>query len=336
MHAPAFPDNPPLARIDERITHIQLPLPDEGLPIINCFAVLGDDGITLIDPGFDDDRNKAALDNALSQLGAGREDVSRILVTHAHRDHYGLALEWKREFGTEVLLGREERHTVTSSLGEGGTYPYQVRMLRRSGAPVLADQIEALGHEGDRVSVFGPPTDWISNGDVIDCGGYEITAVATPGHTRGHTVFIGGDDVMFSGDHILPRTTPTIGFEYAPEDSPLSSYLGSLQTVIDGPPLRMLPAHGHTDEEVVERAIALVEHHEQRLTEIRSHVARGARTALDVAAQMSWTRRNVSLNSLEFLHASMAVLEIRAHLDHLVGTGELVRHTTQHEVYTPA
>ncbi|MFF2060100.1 MBL fold metallo-hydrolase [Rhodococcus qingshengii] len=336
MHARAFPDNQPPARIDDRIAHIPLPLPVDGLPIINCFAVIGDDGITLIDPGFDDERSEAALDAALNRLGAGRADVSRILVTHAHRDHYGLALEWKKTYGTEVLLGREERHTVTSSPGEGGAYPYQALMLRMSGAPALADKIEALGHEGDPVSVFGPPTDWISNGDVIDCGGYEITAVATPGHTRGHTVFIGGDDVMFSGDHILPRTTPTIGFEYAPEDSPLTSYLRSLQDVIKGPRLRMLPAHGHTDGEVVGRSIALVEHHDQRLGAIRDHVAAGAHTACVVATRMSWTRRNVSLDSLEPLHASMAVLEIRAHLDHLVGTGELARHTTNHEVYTLA
>lgn len=336
MHAHAFPVDQPPVHIGDHVAHIPLPLPVDGLPVINCFAVIGDDGITLIDPGYDDDRTETSLDGALNHLGADRGDVSRILVTHAHRDHFGLALTWKQSYGTEVLLGREERHTVTSSPKEGGAYPYQARMLRMSGAPALADKIETLGHEGDPVSVFGHPTDWISSGDVIDCGGYEISAVATPGHTRGHTVFVGSDDMMFSGDHVLPRTTPTIGFEYAPEDSPLTSYLKSLQDVIAGPRLRMLPAHGHTDGEVVGRSIALVEHHDQRLREIRDHVAAGAHTACDVATRMSWTRRNVSLDSLEPLHASMAVLEIRAHLDHLVGTGELARRITNHEVYTLA
>ncbi|MFI8592153.1 MBL fold metallo-hydrolase [Dietzia maris] len=313
-------------RISDRVARLRLPLPLPGLSEVNCYVILGPDGVTLVDPGWLYPEGEQALRNGLRALGVEPADVPRILVTHAHWDHYSLAMDWMRH-GVEVLLGHEERHTVTSFDHELGLYPGQVRLLRSSGADRLADRIENLELENyERDIPTGAPTEWIRPNTTLDCGGVEVHARTTPGHTRGHTVFeIVEDELLISGDHVLPRITPSVGFEVAPEESPLTSFLQSLRDTADGPALRMLPAHGHTDGEVSSRASELLEHHRERLDVVRSLVPPRGTTAFDVAGRMRWTRRNQSIDDLAEVHAMNAVLEVRAHLDHLAGSGQVTK-----------
>jgi glyoxylase-like metal-dependent hydrolase (beta-lactamase superfamily II) len=332
------PVAPQLEYVHTRVSRIPLPLPLQGLPEVNCYAIAGDHGITLIDPGFDNPAGESALLAGLQQMSATQADVVRIVATHAHRDHYGLAVDWNRRYGVEVLLGREERHTVLGFDPDNGAFHRQAALLRLSGAPGLADKVDTLKppHRQDGTG-YGPPTHWISDGDTIDCGGYAFTARATPGHTRGHLAYEAVDDSsLFSGDHLLPRITPAIGAEYAPEESPLTSYLASLHMIADGPALKMLPAHGHTQDVAGDRARELLAHHEERLKLIVSHVLVGASTPLEVADRMTWTRHATPLDSLETFHAMIAVLEVRAHLVHLAQTGQLTRRTAGAETYTAA
>ena len=69
--------------------------------------------------------------------------------------------------------------------------------------------------------------------------------VATPGHTRGHVVFVdAAAELLFAGDHVLPHITPSIGFEAVPGPLPLGDYMDSLRLVRELPDRRLLPAHG--------------------------------------------------------------------------------------------
>jgi glyoxylase-like metal-dependent hydrolase (beta-lactamase superfamily II) len=246
--------------------------------------------------------------------------VRRILVTHAHWDHYTQALKWQREYGATVFLGHEERHTIEAFDSIQGVYPNQVLMLRRAGATVLADEFERLELEPhERDMPVGKPDVWLRGDEEIDCGGRIIVAHATPGHTRGHMVFeYAPDDLLFTGDHVLPRITPSIGFERAPDQLALRSYLDSLQFCMSWSGAWMLPAHGAVTDEVGSRVEELLVHHEQRLKEILGVVAAGGATAYDVARQMRWTRRERTLDSLGALHGMTAVLEVAAHLELLV------------------
>jgi glyoxylase-like metal-dependent hydrolase (beta-lactamase superfamily II) len=146
-----------------------------------------------------------------------------------------------------------------------------------------------------------------------------IVAHATPGHTRGHMVFEDlADGLLFTGDHVLPRITPSIGFERAPDQLPLQSYLESLKFCMTRSDAPMLPAHGAVTGEVGSRVEELLTHHDQRLDEIRDLVSAGAETAHDVARQMRWTRHEKRLGELGAVHGMAAVLEVVAHLELLV------------------
>lgn len=306
-----------LETIDESVSRLPLPLPLADLPTVNCYAIVQSDAITLIDPGWKSEATDTALRAYLRQLGASPADVRRILVTHSHWDHYTQALDWQERYGTEVLLGRHEQHSIDALDLQRGAYPQQVAMLRRSGAPELAEAVDRLPLEDfERDMPFRPPTRWLDDGEVID----DVTVRATPGHTRGHTVFEHGDTV-FTGDHVLPRITPSLGFEQEPESGPLASYLSSLRLLLEGPDRRLAPAHGAVSPSVQTRAGELLSHHDRRLEVVRGHLLAGARTAYDVAARMPWTRRDKRLTELGEVHAMTAVLEVRSHLEHLVSEG---------------
>jgi glyoxylase-like metal-dependent hydrolase (beta-lactamase superfamily II) len=314
-----------IERVTEDVVRIPLPLPMPDLKVVNAYAIRGDDGVTLVDPGWANAKSESTLVRALRQLSYAPADVRRILVTHAHWDHYPQAVKWQRELGATVFLGREERHTVAAFDSMQGVYPEQVRWLRRAGAVALADDVEGLELEPHERDVpVGPPDVWLRGGEEIDCGGRTIVAHATPGHTRGHMVFEDPvDGLLFTGDHVLPRITPSIGFERAPDRLALRSYLNSLQFCMSRSDERMLPAHGAVSDDVGSRVEELLVHHEQRLKEVLGLIAAGAETACDVARQMLWTRRERSIHELGTVHGMTAVLEVLAHLELLVTQGLL-------------
>ncbi|MEH3139698.1 MAG: MBL fold metallo-hydrolase [Mycobacterium kyogaense] len=311
--------------IADHVIRVPLPLPLPDLKVVNAYVIKGADGVTLVDPGWAMEHSESTLRAALDAVGLHRRDVRRILATHQHWDHYSLGVVWRDRYGIELLLGREERHSIEAFDPAEGVHPRQLPMLRAAGAAELADHVARLQWEPyERDVAFSPPDRWIDDGDEIDCGGIRIVARATPGHTRGHVVF---DDVehglVFSGDHLLPRITPSIAFERAPGPLPLRSYLSSLQLFVDLPDARMLPAHGPADRATRARALELLDHHRDRLDQVADLVAAGAQTAFDVAGRMVWTRRERSLDELGVVHAMTAVLEVQSHLRLLVSRHSL-------------
>ena len=101
---------------------------------------------------------------------------------------------------------------------------------------------------------------------MIDANGRALEVVETPGHTRGHVVFYDTpSSLLFSGDHVLPTITPSIGFEPAMTDDPLGAFLDSLAIVRARPDAMLLPAHGPVVPSAHDRVDELVEHHRVRL-----------------------------------------------------------------------
>jgi glyoxylase-like metal-dependent hydrolase (beta-lactamase superfamily II) len=174
-----------------------------------------------------------------------------------------------------------------------------------------------------RPSVWAAPDDWITDGEEIAVGPDRLlTAVETPGHTRGHLVF--ADDtagLLFAGDHVQPRITPSIGFEPAPTANPLGAFLTSLQLVRSRKDADLLPAHGPVGMRVHERVDALLAHHGTRLDATLAAVREGRHTALAVAEALAWTRHEGRLPEMDPFNSMLAILETAAHLDVLVERG---------------
>lgn len=316
---------PGVYRCAPGVHRIPLPLPHDGLRAVNVYAVADGDGWTLVDAGWALSAARELLASALGELGGSFADVRRYLVTHVHRDHYTQAVALRREFGTRVALGRGERAAleIINDPARPDRAAHRAR-LRRAGAHELLRRLDADLPRADDLSMWSFPDEWIDDGAeiVFDGAARRLRAVATPGHTRGHLVFADeAGDLLFAGDHVLPRITPSIGFEPAPPPSPLSDFLASLQLVRTRPDAALLPAHGPVGMRVHQRVDELLAHHGRRLDATLAAVREGRSTAHEVAGVLTWTRREHRLDGLDPFNAMLATLETAAHLDVLVERG---------------
>ena len=320
---------PGVFRCAPGVHRIPLPLPNDGLRAVNVYAVADGDGLTLVDAGWALSESRDLLAKALATLGAGFADVRRFLVTHSHRDHYTQAVVLRHEFGMRVALGRGEKSGLDIMLSDRGEGSANQRRLARAGAHELLREIGANPPSVDPAH-WEEPDEWIDDGAEIVVGVGEgmrrLRAVATPGHTRGHVVFADeAADLLFSGDHVLPRITPSIALEPDPPANPLADFLNSLELMRTRPDAAMLPAHGPTGMRVHERVDELIAHHVVRLDASLAAVQEGRSTAHEVAGALPWTRRATALVDLDPFNAMLATLETASHLEVLVQRGVLKR-----------
>jgi glyoxylase-like metal-dependent hydrolase (beta-lactamase superfamily II) len=305
------------------VHRIPLPLPNDGLRAVNVYAVTGPDGPVLIDSGWAVADARELLATALAELGAELSDVRRFLVTHMHRDHYSQAIHLRREFGTPVALGAEERWSLEAVSRPGRkAAEEQVALLRALGADEIAVRMSGGNRPKNDPAEWELPDEWLQGDEVLTINGRSLEVVPTPGHTRGHVVFYDtAGSLLFAGDHVLPTITPSIGFEPAGTPNPLGAFLDSLALVRARPDAMLLPAHGSVVPSTHARVDELVEHHRVRLDVMADVLASGAEKAIEVAAKVTWTRRERTLAELDTFNQFLAVCETGAHLQLLVAQG---------------
>jgi glyoxylase-like metal-dependent hydrolase (beta-lactamase superfamily II) len=305
------------------IHRVPLPLPTDGLRAVNVYVIEGQDGLTLIDGGWAIPEAREVLDRSLARLGANVRDIRRFLVTHVHRDHYTLASELGAETDADVMLGLADRPTLEIARRPDRSSELSLVVLTRAGARELGIRPRE-GALRTNVSAWGDPRGWLVDDVDLDLGHRTLSAVHTPGHTPGHFVFadvVGG--VLFSGDHVLPTITPSIGFVLPPPQDPLGDFMASLAKVKAIPDLALLPAHGSIATSSHARVDVLLEHHERRLDLASDAIRAGCSTAYEVAHELTWTRHERRMGDLETFDQVLAVRETLAHLDLLVARGHL-------------
>jgi len=305
------------------VFRIPLSLAGDSLRAVNVYALVHDGRITLVDSGWSFGSGLHELSTALGSLDLDIGHIDRVLVTHVHRDHYTLAMRLRELFGTRVSLGVDERDSLERI--RCGQADGQRSWLGHWGAEELRAELDALAPPPP--SRYEMPDDWIDGPNDIPIGDRILRAVPTPGHTRGHLVFVDVDNgLLFSGDHVLPQITPSIGFEPVRANLPLADFLQSLQVVRRLPDLDLLPAHGPLGRRSHERVDELAEHHIRRLKDTTGAVGRGPTSAFEVARNLTWTRHERSFVELDTSNQLLAVAETAAHLDVLVRDGLLTFH----------
>lgn len=309
------------------VHRIPLAMPHDALRAVNVYLVETSDGPVLIDGGW---HLPAAIDDlktALRSIGHAIEGLRSILVTHIHRDHYTLAVELRRRSGTHIFLGRAEAPGLLAVRQLNSNVPVStLHELDRAGASDLTSQVVTLTQDQPfDAADWEDPDGWLDEGP-LDLGSRCLEVVSTPGHTKGHVIFHDVDaGLMFTGDHVLPTITPSIGFELGERGRPLADYLDSLTLMLSRPDALAMPAHGHPGGSVHDRVSVLLTHHEDRLDEIQ-HIMRradGPRTGVHVASELRWTRHRRSFATLDAFNQMIAVSETMAHLDLLAERGDL-------------
>lgn len=305
------------------VHRIPLPLPDDGLRAVNVYALEGlAEGLVLIDGGWSIPESRSALEDALAALGHDLSQISHILVTHIHRDHYTQAVELRRLLGSRIYLGSGERQGLELLGSLRTTQPVgSLDTLRRGGAHELAERVAAMDHGAFDPTVWEAPDRWLE-AEELRFGQARLTVVPTPGHTRGHVVYLDrARGLLFSGDHVLPHITPSIGFEFGGTALPLGDYLDSLRLMTTLADARLLPAHGPVGDSTHARVGELLAHHDDRLAQALAVLGDRTLNAHAVASELAWTRRKVPFARLSAFNQMLAVNETAAHLDVLVDRG---------------
>ncbi|MFJ4031370.1 MBL fold metallo-hydrolase [Streptomyces griseoluteus] len=313
--------------VEPGVHRVPLPLPNDGLQAVNVYLLenLADDGsLVMIDGGWAIPEARKALEEALSAIGHDLGDIRNILVTHVHRDHYAQAVDLRRLLGARVCLGAGERPGLELLNRLRGGLASALAILRQAGADELADRVEATYPNQYHPRDWEVPDRWL-NAETLRFGDSELQVIPTPGHTRGHVVFLDERrELLFSGDHVLPRITPSIGFEAAePGGRPLAAYLDSLHLMTRYADTRLLPAHGPVASSSHTRVAELLVHHDHRLEKTHAALKDAAHDAYAVARRLSWTRRDVPFVALSPFNQMLAVNETVAHLDVLVLRGDV-------------
>ncbi len=310
----------------DSIFRCPLPLPGDALRAVNAYLIRSAGGYLLIDSGWDRPETRLRLGEALRELGSGISSVRGIFATHVHRDHLGLAGQLRAESGAWVSLGRGDQATLEAFARD----PVRARAasldrLREAAADDVAQRLSAQPAAEDGWLPPLPDT-LLAGGELLLQDGHQLEVIPTPGHTRGHLcLFDPGRGILFAGDHVLPQITPSLGVELPTGDSPLASFLTSLERVRELPARLVLPAHGPVFSDLRGRVDELWEHHRLRLEACLEVALEGARTARQVAEALPWTRRRLHFSTLDPFNQMLAVFESEAHLLVLADRGLLHR-----------
>lgn len=305
------------------IFRLVLPLPFPGLTHVNAYLVRDDDGCTLVDCGiYDpalDDGGFPELVDALKACDVSVSDVSRLVVTHPHIDHYGMAGRLIEEAGCELWMHEASSEDLASYRDPSGAAERLREMLEDHGTP--PEEVEDLAAFEDWrpfVSEVVEAAVPLKGGETFIAGGRNWSIVHTPGHARSHVcVWDTRDRILMSGDHLLPTITPHIDFKRGDRD-PLGDFLASLEKTVDLDPALVLPGHGRPFEDGGERARVIIRHHDRRLGSILQVIRREAHTADEITDEIFG-------DELLNFERRLALGEALAHLAHLRSAGEIER-----------
>ncbi len=290
-----------------------------ALDHINLWLLEDGDAWVVVDTGIDDEHTRAVWEAVL----AGKR-VSRVVCTHFHPDHMGLAgwLCERHSVELTATLG-EWLYGRMLSLESGEDYhASQVEHYRRAGFDdaMLAGVRERSGSYRTRVAPLPARVSEIRDGSRLIIGGRPWQVVTGSGHSPEHAgLWCKELGVLISGDQILPRISPVVGvWPQQPDGNPLADFLASLEKLKTLPDeMLVLPSHGLPFRGLHARCDDLARHHAKRLDILRSAVAQ-PRTALELTRALF--RRELDASQIGF-----AVGETLAHANYLLARGEMVR-----------
>lgn len=317
-------------KIADGVLWARMPLPMAGLDHVNIFALDEGEGWTLVDTGMD----WAAGREALARLRAGAlrgRPVLRVVLTHHHPDHIGLAGPLAAA-GAEVLASRTAwtlGRMLTLDRQEVPT-PEQVRFRRRAGvtgAALAAYAAERPFNFGDCVAPIPLGFRALEEGGRLRAGGRNWTVRLGEGHAPAHVTLWSEDDpgggLLLAGDQVLPGISPNIGvYPTEPEADPLAGWLETCRRFAAlaeaGADPLVLPGHRRPFRGLGRRMAALIEAHAQALARIEAALAEAPATAVGVFGPLY--RRPIGAG--EF---GLALAEAVAHLNHLHSAGRVTR-----------
>ena len=285
---------PPVELVRPGLWSIPVPIPNNPLRYVLVYALELDDGVAIVDAGWNTDDAWNALNAGLIEAGGSISDVRSVLVTHIHPDHYGLAGRVRDESGAWIGLHPDDATMLRARYVDVDDLLAKMHgLLEFAGVPeaTLPDLNMASMMIRDQVTMAEPDV-LFEDGKEVDVPGWDLRTVWTPGHSPGHVCFHSERHrLLLSGDHVLPRITPNIGVHTQQIPNPLGDFLESLLKVQNLAVDEVLPAHEYRFANLRGRLDEIILHHAERLADIETLLRdRPGMTAWEMAVNLTWSR----------------------------------------------
>jgi glyoxylase-like metal-dependent hydrolase (beta-lactamase superfamily II) len=304
------------------VAWLRMPLPF-ALDHINLWLLEDGASWTIVDSGYAMAKTTALWEQIFAERFGGLP-LTRVIVTHHHPDHIGLA-GWLTERWQIPLWATEKEWLFARMLTGISDDAAELgrAFARRAGLDDAASEIFAEHHRGYRRGVPSVPASFhrLSDGSAVEIGGREWQVIVGEGHSPELAcLYCAEIGVLISGDQVLPRISPNVSVHaYEPDGDPLARFLRSLdklQTMIP-PETLVLPSHNVPFFGLHARIDAIASHHRARCEEVITACAR-PQSAKDLLPVLF--RRPLDRHQTAF-----ALGEALAHLHYLEARGEVAR-----------
>jgi len=299
----------------------------------------GVDGWSIVDCGITNDATRAAWEQIFANELDGLP-VLRVIVTHMHPDHIGLAHWLTEKWNVRLWISATDHHTAQlasagiAAIGGEAT----ARFMASHGLtdPEAQEKIKArTNYYASMVPQVPASFRRLLDDDVLQINGHAWVCQVGYGHAPEHmALHCAALGTLISGDMVLPRISTNVSVhEGEPESNPLRLYLDSIARMKATLPadVLVLPSHGRPFKGLHTRVDQLMAHHDERLADVITACTEAPQCAADLL--MILFRRQLDLHQTTF-----AMGESIAHLHLLWLDGRLVRTLGADGIYrfTPA
>jgi glyoxylase-like metal-dependent hydrolase (beta-lactamase superfamily II) len=322
------PDIGHAREIAQGVYWIRMRLPT-ALSHVNVWAIEDEGGWAIVDTGLRSDETTAAWCGLHSGPLAGRA-VTRVLVTHMHPDHVGMAGWLTRKFACRMWMTRLEYLTCRMLVADA----------RREAPADAISFYRKAGWEGDAIErclarignfdkmIYSLPDSYhrMRDGDVFTIGAHEWRVVVGAGHTPEHAcLYCPGLALLISGDQVLPRISSNVSvYPTEPDEDPLAEWGASLEKIEARVPddVLVLPAHNEPFHGLHARLAQLADAKTRALGRLREEL-RQPRRVVDLFGVLFGR----SISSADAVQLNLATGETIANLNYMVHRGEAAART---------
>ncbi|MFV0383332.1 MBL fold metallo-hydrolase [Paracoccus sp. (in: a-proteobacteria)] len=309
--------------IAEGVLWLRLPLP-MALDHVNVYALEDGDGWAVVDTGMDSRRSREIWAALRAGPLAGRP-VRRVIGTHHHPDHIGLAGWFMQTDDAELMMSRTAWLTARMLQLEVQERPTRQSLdfWRRAGMPAGLLDKRASERPYNSADIVHPlPVGYtrLHEGQQISFGGRRWHVAMGDGHAPRHATFWSkDDDLVIGGDQLLPSISPNLGvYPTEPEADPVGEWLASCERLLPLAEARhlVLPGHKLPFTGLPERLRQLRDNHLGALARMEAALRESPRSAVG-CFDILFKRQ---IGEAEF---GLALVEAVAHVNHLRGRGAI-------------
>ncbi len=314
-----IPEPGKMLKIEDGVYWVRMRLPFV-LDHINLWVLSDDDGWTVVDTGVASAEIKENWRQCFLEDMEAKK-IKKVIVTHLHPDHIGLAGWINKKFSAPLFMSRTDYlmcRVLVSDTGKEA--PIEGKKLYRSAGFSEGDldiYSERFGGFGAAISKLPESYNRLKDRDIITIGKYDWEIVVGSGHCPEHLCLYNKElKIFISGDQVLPRITSNVSvFPTEPLSNPLEDWIDSCKYIKKRVPndVLVLPSHNEPFRGLHERLDHLINGHEKSLDRLLE-LCNEPKKAVEVFSVLF--KRKITKDLL-----LMATGESIAHLNCLVSRG---------------